>query len=226
MRYPHFAQLFNQYRLKSGFSTLSDFGKELAEEGFYFEDSTFSRWKHGSRIPKQPEVLSAIVRIFVRHHGIETSSEVQQFYLSVGQPPPQKFYMFDKSTEFCIPTYLCKHILGEAFFNLYYHKLKKLYPLASKDLPAFVLTLHQIERQPQQFLDQAISDDLTLRDATDKIRYIKKLSVVSKHVQTVMFKPHSFPLNYFYVPENLIGYTRPIPPPNSSTYVTRYGLSN
>lgn len=81
----HFKDLFKRFRLRSGFLTLSEFGKALADEEFVLEDSLFSRWQNGSRIPKERKVLIALIKIFMKKGGIATLKEANNLLASVGQ---------------------------------------------------------------------------------------------------------------------------------------------
>jgi len=74
-----FASLFKKYRLKSEIESLSKFGHFLAEEGLIYENSIFSRWQKGQRIPNRRIVLIIILKIFVKNGGISSISEANQF---------------------------------------------------------------------------------------------------------------------------------------------------
>lgn len=94
-----FGALFKKYRLKAEFETLSEFGDALAEEGFIYEDSIFSHWQKGDRIPKQRELIITILKIFIKKRAIKTENEANQFFVSVGQQnlnEDEKIYLFSK----------------------------------------------------------------------------------------------------------------------------------
>lgn len=80
-----FGNLFKKFRLKSQFSTLSEFGKALADEGFIYEDSILSRWQQGNRIPSNRNLLLTITKIFIEREGISSLKEVNNFLGSSGQ---------------------------------------------------------------------------------------------------------------------------------------------
>jgi len=80
-----FGKLFKKFRLKSQFSTLSEFGKALADEGFIYEDSILSRWQQGTRIPSNRNLLLTIIKIFVKRRGIISIKEANSFIDSAGQ---------------------------------------------------------------------------------------------------------------------------------------------
>jgi len=79
-----FSELFKKYRLKSEFETLSQFGDALAEEGFIYEDSIFSHWQKGDRIPKQRELLLTILNIFIKKGAIADIKEANVLMASLG----------------------------------------------------------------------------------------------------------------------------------------------
>ncbi len=81
----HFKNLFKKYRLKSGFATLGEFGKTLAEEGLIFEDSLFSRWQRGSRIPRDRHILLNLIKVFTKNGGINTLKEANDLLASADQ---------------------------------------------------------------------------------------------------------------------------------------------
>lgn len=80
-----FSTLFKKYRLRAEFSSLSEFGKALADEGYAYEDSIFSRWQRGNRIPHDRRVLIAIIKIFISRGGVSSPEEANQFLESAGQ---------------------------------------------------------------------------------------------------------------------------------------------
>jgi hypothetical protein len=79
-----FSKLFNYYRLRAGFETLRQFGDTLAKHGFVYEDSTFSRWKSGTRMPRKRKVVLAVIMLLVQHHAITTVDEANELLLSLG----------------------------------------------------------------------------------------------------------------------------------------------
>jgi len=70
-----FGKLFKRFRLRSEFSSLSDLGHALAEEGLVYEDSTLSRWQNGSRIPLDRSLLIMLIKIFMKRRGIKSLQE-------------------------------------------------------------------------------------------------------------------------------------------------------
>ena len=80
-----FADLFKKFRLRSEFATLSEFADALAQEGFVYEDSLFSHWQKGDRIPKERELLICILQVFIKKGGISRINEANELLTSVGQ---------------------------------------------------------------------------------------------------------------------------------------------
>lgn len=80
-----FPVLFKRLRLKSGFATLTEFGDALAQEGLIYEDSLFSHWQNGDRIPHDRKLLLTIVEVFIKKSGFSTIDEVNLFLASAGQ---------------------------------------------------------------------------------------------------------------------------------------------
>jgi len=82
---PKFNELFKRARLRAGFATLTEFGKRLADHGLIFEDSLFSRWQNGSRVPKDRGTLLKILKVFIDNSGINSLKEANALLESVGQ---------------------------------------------------------------------------------------------------------------------------------------------
>ena len=80
-----FGELFKKFRLRSEFSTLSQFGNALAKEGFIYEDSIYSHWQKNVRIPKNRKLLLAVIRIFIKEGGIRNIKEGNGLLESAGQ---------------------------------------------------------------------------------------------------------------------------------------------
>lgn len=79
-----FGRLFKKFRLRAEFSTLSDFGEALVNEGFIYEDSILSRWQQGNRIPSKRSLLLTIIKMFVQRGGISSLKEANIFLWSSG----------------------------------------------------------------------------------------------------------------------------------------------
>jgi len=79
-----FQTLFRKYRLRAEFATLSDLGNALAEKGFIYEDSIFSHWQKGTRIPQNRVVLLKLLEIFIERKAITTLDEASEFLQAAG----------------------------------------------------------------------------------------------------------------------------------------------
>ena len=80
-----FGELFKKYRLKSEFSTLSQFGNALAQEGFIYEDSIYSHWQKNVRVPKDRKLLLTLIKIFIERGGMAAIKDANHFLESAGQ---------------------------------------------------------------------------------------------------------------------------------------------
>ena len=94
---PPFAELFIKYRLRSEISTLTSFGDMMAEEGYVYETSLFTRWQKGNRVPKDRKVLLAIIKVFLVRKGITSFSEVNSLLESASQG-----YLTQKEQEYVL----------------------------------------------------------------------------------------------------------------------------
>src|SRR4051812_18802780 len=81
---PPFRVFFNRYRLRAGCETLGQFGDMLADEGFIYDDSMFSHWKTGRRIPRKRKVVLAILIVFIRYNALTTVEESNALLASLG----------------------------------------------------------------------------------------------------------------------------------------------
>jgi hypothetical protein len=92
--YPSFATLFKRYRLRSEFDTYSKFSEALAERGFFFEISIFSRWQKGTRKPTNRQVILSMIDIFIDKDSIRTQEQANEFLASTGLE-----YLTEKETK-------------------------------------------------------------------------------------------------------------------------------
>lgn len=79
-----FAKLFKKYRLKAEFETLCEFGESLAKEGRIYDNSIFTHWQSGKRIPRDRTLLLTILKIFIQRRGIISPDEANEFLASAG----------------------------------------------------------------------------------------------------------------------------------------------
>lgn len=113
-----FGSLFRKLRLKAGIATLKDFGNLLADYGYPYEDSMFSHWQKGNKIPKR-NILLASIAIFkeknphltideankllaAANKGYLTESEIERItkypIAERNQPTPKKIVEFLNKT--------------------------------------------------------------------------------------------------------------------------------
>lgn len=99
-----FGELFKKHRLKSEFSTLSQFGDALAQEGFIYEDSIYSHWQKNVRVPKDRKLLLVLIKIFIEKGGMLTLLEANDFLNSAGQGylTPEELSEVSKTAQFQI----------------------------------------------------------------------------------------------------------------------------
>jgi CheY-like chemotaxis protein len=95
-----FATIFREYRLRSGLASLSIFGHALAKHGHVYEDSLYSHWQKGRRIPRHRDLLLAIIATFREKDGITTIHEANALLESVGQGhlTPQEMQTLDMAS--------------------------------------------------------------------------------------------------------------------------------
>lgn len=79
-----FAELFKKNRLRSEFATFSELGMALAEKGLIYEDSIFSRWQKGDRIPNRSTLIK-LIEIFLHQQSIKTLEQANEFLESAGE---------------------------------------------------------------------------------------------------------------------------------------------
>lgn len=80
-----FQSLFKKYKLKAEFATLSELGIALSDKGFIYEDSIFSHWQKGTRIPQNRIILLKLLEIFIERRAITTLDEANEFLFSTNQ---------------------------------------------------------------------------------------------------------------------------------------------
>ncbi len=79
-----FTELFKKYRLRSEFATFSQLGMALAEKGLIYEDSIFSHWQKGDRIPNRHTILR-LIEIFSERQSLKTVEQANEFLESADQ---------------------------------------------------------------------------------------------------------------------------------------------
>lgn len=87
-----FKLLFKKYRLRAEFATFAELGNALSEKGLIYEDSIFSHWQKGDRIPSRPTIIK-LIEIFSQHQSIKTLEQANEFLESAGEG-----YLTEKET--------------------------------------------------------------------------------------------------------------------------------
>lgn len=81
-----FGNLFRKYRLRSEIESLAELGDIMRAEGLVYDNSMYTHWQKGTRIPQGREVLLGILKVFCKRRGITTIEEANEFLMSVKQP--------------------------------------------------------------------------------------------------------------------------------------------
>lgn len=90
-----FAKVFKKYRLRAEFETFAEFGKALAEKGYFYDDSIFSHWQKGTRSPSNRQLLLKIIEIFKEREAITSPDQANELLSSAGLG-----YLTEKEKEF------------------------------------------------------------------------------------------------------------------------------
>lgn len=80
----NFGQLFKKYRLRSEFETIAAFSKAFAENGYFYDDSIFSHWQKGKRIPTNRALLVSLIELFIKREAMHSVREANEFLESAG----------------------------------------------------------------------------------------------------------------------------------------------
>lgn len=102
-----FQILFKKYRLRSEFSTLSELGSALSEKGLIYDDSIFSHWQKGDRVPARHTIIK-LIEIFSERKSIKTIKDANEFLESAGQgylteQEVKRFHFSLENTPFQVP---------------------------------------------------------------------------------------------------------------------------
>lgn len=79
-----FGELFKRYRLKAGFTYIADFADAFAQNGYCYDESIFSHWQVGKRIPGKRVVLVSLILLFIQKGAIRSLHEANEFLESAG----------------------------------------------------------------------------------------------------------------------------------------------
>ncbi|HSX08893.1 MAG TPA: NB-ARC domain-containing protein [Candidatus Saccharimonadales bacterium] len=126
-----FAQLFKKYRLRAEFDTFASFSDALAKEGYFYEESIFSHWQKGTRLPTNRQLLLKIIEIFVERESIKTVDEANELlasaglgYLTNAEKEKQSFKFFD-TVPFLVPHELTDFIGRERIIKNIQEEIKR-----------------------------------------------------------------------------------------------------
>src|SRR6185437_8963265 len=73
-----------KYRLRAEFETISSFAEALSEKGYFYEESIFSHWQKGNRVPSNRNLVLSIIKIFKERDAINKLDEANELLDSVG----------------------------------------------------------------------------------------------------------------------------------------------
>jgi hypothetical protein len=97
-----FAGLFRKYRLKAELETLAAVAAAFVEKGIVYEDSMFSHWQTGRRLPRTRKILLVLIHILIERQAITTVQEVNQLFEAAGQG-----YLTDREQHY-VQSLLCR----------------------------------------------------------------------------------------------------------------------
>ncbi len=79
-----FQALFKKFRLRSELDTLHDFGDAISQEGVIYDDTIYSHWQKGNKLPRERHTALAAIRVFAKRNGITTLKEANLWLESLG----------------------------------------------------------------------------------------------------------------------------------------------
>lgn len=112
-----FAVLFKKYRLKAEFDTISAFSDALSEKGYFYDESIFSHWQKGTRIPAERKLVLTLIAIFNERGTMQTLREANEFLESSNQgfltekEQEQFHFTKDQLAPFQVPSEIA-HFIG------------------------------------------------------------------------------------------------------------------
>lgn len=175
-----FRYLFKKFRIKSGFYSLSDFGNALAESGLIFEDSIFSHWQRGARIPTQRSIIIHIIRFFYNHRGIVSINEANLFAESSGHGYlthdellkifPSEILPINYDLDIDENPYRDEHNNMQDKFEIIEHQVNLLYEKIYEGYPEISLNL--LQRLKKILMEREMNGDKRRIDLISKINWI------------------------------------------------------
>lgn len=161
-----FGELFKDFRLKSGFSSVSKFCEALAKEGYFYEESLFFHWQNNTRIPKDRNFLYTIMLVLVKNGGITSLTDVNGLFESANQG-----YITKLEEKFLWPHMYAQQLkFARSLTEVIDHKSYKelMFSTDNKDE-----VFEQLERQTQQLYVLMYKGD-----PFTAVRRLKKLEVL------------------------------------------------
>ncbi len=80
-----FGEIFKKLRLQANIQTLKDFGNTMADYGYVYEDSIFSHWQSGRKIPTRRDILLTALLIFKENNANVSVDMMNAFLASANQ---------------------------------------------------------------------------------------------------------------------------------------------
>lgn len=80
-----FHELFKRYPLRSEFESLSELGNALAEKGLIYEDSIYSHWQKGTKVPSNRHTLLVLLELFIEREALTSEHQINELLSSAGQ---------------------------------------------------------------------------------------------------------------------------------------------
>src|SRR5258705_7237120 len=77
-----FSELFRKYRLRAEFETIAAFSNALSEKGYFYEESIFSHWQKGTRVPNNRSLVLTLIKVFVEKNAITSIDQANEFLSS------------------------------------------------------------------------------------------------------------------------------------------------
>jgi energy-coupling factor transporter ATP-binding protein EcfA2 len=112
-----FALLFKKYRLRAEFNTISAFSEALAQHGYFYDESIFSHWQKGTRVPADRKLVLTLIALFNEYDAIHTLHEANEFLESTNHgfltEKEQEEFSFSKgqAAPFQVPSEI-SHFIG------------------------------------------------------------------------------------------------------------------
>lgn len=73
-----FAELFKKYRLRAEFDTISAFSETLAQHGYFYDESIFSHWQKGTRVPNNRKLVLTLIKTFEEKGALNSIEEANE----------------------------------------------------------------------------------------------------------------------------------------------------